>query len=232
MPSLTHSPAMSTTTFGSYGSYTPASSMLPILLSLSQLPLTTECALVHTALAYWPGTALPIVYDAALDPSSAAPYGIDEPTLRRYLGQSALSVPTECLVLEYPALGSTITVRAGAAVDARSPHIDHTVPLPLICPSMGAVTPRQLATITVSNVLNAIHHKLHESLPRQEFDPLDPTSRHAVHTAAQIRCTAGPEEREKGVKRIDLLTAAGMGTRVAGLSATKQSSQVWVLSFR
>jgi hypothetical protein len=205
-------------------------------MSRLSLPLgqvsSSEGALVHTALAYWPGTALPIVYDAALDPSSAVPYGIDELTLRSYLGQSALSVPTECLILECPALRSTITVRAGAAVDARSPYIDYTVPLPPISPPMGAVASHQLATITVSNVLNAIHHKLHESLPRQDFDQLDPATRHAVHAAAQIRGTARPEEREKGVKRIDLLTAAGMGTRVTGLSATKQNSRVWVLSFR
>jgi hypothetical protein len=205
--------------------------MSPLPLSLGQLP-TAKRALVHAALAFRPDTALPIAYDAALDPSSAAPYNIDEATLRQYLGQAALSVPTECLVLECPSLHSTITVRAGATTDARSPYIDWTIPLPPTTPSMGAQQPRQLVSITVANVLNAIHNKLHESLPPQDFDQLDPVTRQAVLGAAQARCALYPAERAKGVKRIDLLSAAGMGTRVAGLSATKRSSQVWVLNFR
>jgi hypothetical protein len=125
-------------------------------------------------------------------------------------------------VLESRELGHNITVYPGTAVDATSPCLSWTSDLP------GSSSPLldRHQPITVHNVLLAVHRAVTAPLSYDDLDVLDQPTQDAVIKAWHTRCLAQDE-----IKRLDALAAAGVGTHVAGLSATSRGARVWNLHF-
>lgn len=223
-PPMTPSPTWSLSTLDFSVLVTPASAHVA-------LPAAPD-AQVHAALAYRPGAPLPLHYDAVLHPSTITSAQLDTSMLRRALRQGATNKagPVVLRIDVAPTYSFFVTVFPGTVVDASSPVVDRTIPLPSTDPRAPLPTPSARGPfVTVHALLSAVHIALHGPVPDDER-AARPELYGAVHQAMRARCAANAAE-PRAVKRVDYLAAHGVGTRVLGLSSTKSGGH-WVLVFR
>lgn len=91
--------------------------------------------------------------------------------------------------------------------------------------SSSAVLPPFTASVTVADVLHTLHRFLRTPLAPAEVSALSFASAARADAAFEERCGRSERERERGMRRIDLLFGE---TKFVGLKATKRVD-VWVL---
>lgn len=186
-------------------------------------------ARLHAALAYRPNSRAALDWDVVKQPATAALDPAASPArggLRVALSAPATNPPMPSLTLVSDLLPYVVTVNPGSIVSVPSPYM-----------APGAPLPRNGQYVTVGDVLAALYSTLRLPVSRAEIGALAPAPAQtaALARAYEARLSRVEDarerhvEREKGVKRIDWLIAAG-ATRFAGLKATPKGPDVWVLA--
>jgi hypothetical protein len=219
------------------GPYTPLDvpGPLPSITVTSSPDASAAHFHIHSVLGYRPGSTLPILYDVVHPPTSMGfnmTYTPDQAS--RVLAEPATNPPAASMTLASDLLPYVIHVQPGAAAAAGAP-----VPSPLPSPGTSPSRAHFIVPgtyVSVQDVLATVYAFLRTPLTQAEFAKLPPAQQATVAAAFNARCANAPDtssreqERHKGVKRIDMLIAAGR-TRFAGLGATRQPGKaVWILN--
>lgn len=219
----TPSPAKSDVSLpDSDGPFTPPSFGVPI-----SLPPGAPVKL-HAALAYAPSYRPLLDWDVVSPPSTASPDPLSSPArggIRALLSAPATSPPLPYLELLADCLPYRIVARPGTVVSHPSPYMAPGAPLPRADNSY----------VTVGDVLSAIYSTLRLAVSRAELAGVPAVKAAALAAAYEARVGRISDarerhvEREKGIKRVDWVIAAGT-TRFHGLRATRKGPETWMMT--
>jgi hypothetical protein len=190
----------------------------------------TKPAQIHGALAFRPSASCLLAYDVSVHPSKLAPPpGMTPAQLADVLAQPATHPALPAMTLVSAALAHPVTVRPAGADKASATSSPQT-------PASELPATPASAFVTVYDVLASLYASLRTPLSPDEYNALAKDHQREVARAYGTRVESVSDrkreaERAKGVKRIDLILAAGTST-FNGLGATKRSRALWVLNLR